>query len=150
LAENVPLTHLRLFNVYGPGEAPHRLLASLSDKLARGVRVPLSDGAQIRDFIYVDDVVEACLTAATKPNGVRALNVCTGRGHSVADFAREACAVLGADQSLLGFGDHPRRPDDIPALVGNADLTASALGWRAKHTIKTGLAATLSQNNKAA
>src|ERR1700686_3458483 len=65
LAESlgVKLRLLRFFNVYGEGEAPHRLLPSLVAGLSRGERVPLSDGTQIRDFIYVEDIVEACIKA---------------------------------------------------------------------------------------
>ena len=52
----VPFRLLRLFNVYGAGEAPHRLLPSLVNGLREDRRVPLSAGTQIRDFVHVRDI----------------------------------------------------------------------------------------------
>ena len=145
-ALGVTHTHLRLFNVYGDGEASHRLLPSLAGKLKAGERVSMSDGAQVRDFIYIDDVCAAFTRAKT--GGV--YNVCTGQGQSVADFARAVCAALGADERLLGFGDIARRPDDIPYLVGAPDRATEILKFTADNNLKDGLAKCLSAQKRAA
>ncbi|MHC2266857.1 NAD-dependent epimerase/dehydratase family protein [Bradyrhizobium diazoefficiens] len=54
---------LRLFKVYGAGEAPHRLLPALVSGLTKRERVAISAGTQILDFVYIDDVIEAMLRA---------------------------------------------------------------------------------------
>src|SRR4029077_7562100 len=59
----VRLRILRLFKVYGPGEASHRLLPNLVTGLSQGRRIPLSAGTQVLDFVYVEDVVEALMRA---------------------------------------------------------------------------------------
>jgi nucleoside-diphosphate-sugar epimerase len=142
----VKLRRLRFFQVYGEGEAPHRLLPSLVTGLSRGRRVPLSDGTQVRDFIYVGDVVEACIKAGddmTAP--ARALaatwNVCTGVGHSVRTFAALVAQAMGERAELLGFGDLPMRADDEPYLVGDGERMARELGWRPKHDLAAGIRA---------
>jgi nucleoside-diphosphate-sugar epimerase len=146
LAESsgVKLRLLRFFKVYGEGEAPHRLLPSLVAGFSRGERVPLSDGKQVRDFIHVDDVVEACLKARDDmvlPS--RALtatwNVCTGVGHSVETFAALVAQAMGVRSELLGFGELPLRADDEPYLVGDGERMFRELGWRPKLDLDAGI-----------
>jgi nucleoside-diphosphate-sugar epimerase len=148
LAESlgVKLRLLRFFQVYGEGEAPHRLLSSLVTGLARGERVPLSDGTQVRDFIHVGDVVEACIKAdedmtSTSRALTRTWNVCTGVGHSVRTFAVLVAQAMGERAELLGFGDLPMRPDDEPHLVGDGEQMLRALDWRPRHDLAAGIRA---------
>jgi nucleoside-diphosphate-sugar epimerase len=148
LAESlgVKLRLLRLFKVYGEGEAPHRLLPSLVAGLARGERVPLSDGTQIRDSIHVEDAVEACIQAGhdmTVPAHAQTAtwNVCTGIGHSVRTFAIQVAQAMDQRAELLGFGDLPMRADDEPYLVGDGGRMSQALGWRPKHDLAAGIRA---------
>jgi nucleoside-diphosphate-sugar epimerase len=155
LAESlgVKLRLLRLFKVYGEGEARHRLLPSLVAGLARGERVPLSDGTQIRDFIHVEDAVEACIQAGhdmTVPAHAQTAtwNVCTGIGHSVRAFAVLVAQALGQRAELLGFGDLPMRADDEPYLVGDGELMMRALGWRPKHDLAAGIRAAVTALKK--
>lgn len=144
----VRLRILRLFHVFGPGEESHRLLPSLILGLSQCRRVALSAGTQIRDFVYVDDVVEAlirtntCMAIEQQPL-VDIWNVCSGVGHSVRDFALLAAQFVCASGELLGFGDLEMRSDDVPWLVGNGDRMASALGWRPVHDLRTGLRAAI-------
>ncbi|HEY5798768.1 MAG TPA: NAD(P)-dependent oxidoreductase, partial [Burkholderiaceae bacterium] len=129
----LPLAVIRLFNIYGPGEAPHRLLPSLVTRLAKGEAVPLSAGTQQRDFVHVDDACTALLAAmdalldGSMPSGV--YNGCTGQSHTVADFARQTARVMQADEALLQFGALPMRPDDSACLVGDGARLRAACGW---------------------
>ena len=142
----VKLRLLRFFQVYGEGEAPHRLLPSLVAGLSRGERVPLSAGSQVRDFVYVDDAVEACIKAAddmASPSGAATAtwNVCTGVGSSVRAFATLVAQAMGERAEFLGFGDLPMRPDDEPFLVGDGEQMLHALGWRPKYDLAGGIRA---------
>jgi nucleoside-diphosphate-sugar epimerase len=142
----VTLRLLRFFNVYGEGEAPHRLLPSLVAGLSKGERVPLSAGTQVRDFVYVKDVIEACIKAgddmtSSSRHLATTWNVCTGVGHSVRAFAALVAQVMGEPAELLGFGDLPMRADDEPCLVGDGARMFGELGWRPKHDLETGIRA---------
>jgi nucleoside-diphosphate-sugar epimerase len=140
----VALRLLRLFKVYGAGEATHRLLPSLVANLPQGRRVPLSAGTQVLDFVYVKDVVDACLRAdadmasASQPS-TATWNVCTGVGHSVRTFASKVAQVLGVPAELLGFGDIPMRPDDEPWLVGSGERMRAEIGWRPAYDLDAGV-----------
>ena len=135
---------LRLFKVYGAGEAAHRLLPALVDGLGRRERVAISAGTQVLDFVYIDDVVEAMLRAdahCREKGGVATWNVATGVGHSVREFAGQVAAAMNADASLLGFGAIAMRRDDEPWLVGSTDLLRSELGWHPSTGLEDGVRA---------
>ena len=124
---------LRLFKVYGAGEAPHRLLPELVSGFAKRERVAISAGTQVLDFVYVDDVIEAMLRADAhchERRGIATWNVATGRPHSVREFAEHVAAAMDADASLLGFGAITMRTDDEPWLVGSPDLLHAELDWQ--------------------
>jgi nucleoside-diphosphate-sugar epimerase len=141
---NLSAAHLRFFNVYGPGEAKHRLLPSLVTSLRHKRRAALSLGMQIRDFIYVDDVCAAIMqvmerllinTAATQD----VFNVCTGVGYSVAQFARTVAAGMECSADLLDFGAVPMRPDEISHLVGDHSAVTDFCGWRPQTDLVEGV-----------
>lgn len=130
----LPTVNLRLFNIFGPGEAPHRLLPSLFQNLEAGTCVALSEGLQQRDFIHVDDACKAILTTldtalrGALPTGH--YNVCSGKGVSVREFALTVASTLGADAQLLHFGALPMRPDDVPRVVGSPNAFEQSSGWK--------------------
>jgi nucleoside-diphosphate-sugar epimerase len=133
---------LRLFKVYGAGEAPHRLLPALVAGLRKRERIAISAGTQVLDFVYIDDVVEAMLRAdahCREKGAVATWNVATGRGHSVREFAETVARVMDADPSLLAFGALPVRKDDEPWLVGSPDLVRSELGWQPSTGLESGI-----------
>jgi len=125
----------RLFGVFGAGEHDYRLLPMLVSRLRKGEPVPLSNGLQVRDFLWVRDVASALRAVAVhirrQPGAGRTvINVCSGEGRSVSDFARTVCASLKAEPTLLHFGAMPLRPDDVPAIVGDPSVLAETIGWR--------------------
>ncbi len=130
---------LRLFNVYGPGEAPHRLLPSLARRLLRNEKVPLSPGEQLRDFIFVEDVADslvgACVRLDTEALAHPILNLATGCATSVRHFSEKVAAVLGKDATLLDFGAIPHRPHEQLLVVGDPSRYEAIFG----PTLPTGL-----------
>jgi len=122
------ITVARLFGVYGPGEAPARLTPSLIRNLAAGLRVPLSPGDQVRDFVHVDDVCDILQGLALVDEAPPIVNVGTGVGLTVRTVCEAVADALGADRDLLGFGEHPYRSVDEAELVANTDLLARVVG----------------------
>jgi nucleoside-diphosphate-sugar epimerase len=135
---------LRLFKVYGAGEAPYRLLPTLVSGLAKRELVAISAGTQMLDFIYIDDAVEAMLRAEThcrEKGGVATWNVATGRAHSVKEFAEQVTVAMDVGRSLVAFGAIAMRKDDEPWLVGSPELLRSELGWQPSIGLKEGVRA---------
>lgn len=142
-----PFAHLRLFQLYGPGEASHRLLPSLAAAAMGHSRISLTSGQQIRDFLFVSDAIEAVVaTGQALAAGQRfpspIFNVSTGAGLCVHDFVTSAAQAFGIDRSRLGFGDLAMRPDEVMHLVGNPDQIRLATGWQARTSLVDGLAIT--------
>jgi nucleoside-diphosphate-sugar epimerase len=140
--------HLRLFNVYGLGEAPHRLIPTIVAGARRMESVPLSSGLQVRDFVHVDDVVRAMIVVQSYLGGsVRGTghiwNVSTGRGTSVREMASLIVQAAGGSPSLLKFGAVPMRPDELPYLVGDLGRLNQATGWVPIVDLASGVARTV-------
>jgi len=133
-SRHIPFAACRIFGVYGPGEAPHRLLPSLICGRHGSGRIPLSPGVQRRDFMFVDDLVDALVKVAValerEPRQF-ILNVGTGRPISVREFVHIAAAVLGIGEDRLGFGDIPARPDEPMMFSGNSSRLQALTGWKA-------------------
>src|SRR5207237_1665742 len=100
-AYDIPVVALRFFNVYGPHQAlsnPYSgVLAIFAARLLND-RPPLifEDGEQRRDFVYVDDIAEACRLALISDDAIgRALNIGSGSPVSIKDAARLLADTLG-------------------------------------------------------
>jgi nucleoside-diphosphate-sugar epimerase len=139
---SMPIVSIRLFNVFGPGEKQHRLFPSIYSKLSKNEEVNLSDGNQICDFLFIKDAVNAILHVANvckRKNLIDEVNICSGEGISVKDFAENVAKKMNVDCNLLKFGKIPRRDTDNEMFVGNADKLLRVYGWKKKYNINSGI-----------
>jgi nucleoside-diphosphate-sugar epimerase len=129
-------TCLRLFNVYGPGQAlsnPYTgVLAIFSSRLANGQRPMIfEDGEQRRDFVYVGDVARAFCEALVKREAVgEVFNIGSGQSRSVTDVARSIARAMNrneVDPEIVG----KTRIGDIRHCFCDGSLAADKLGFRA-------------------
>jgi UDP-glucose 4-epimerase len=132
---------LRFANVYGPRQEPTLeggVIAIFIEGMRAGRPTQIfGDGFQTRDFVYVDDVVQAVLAAANGGPGV--YNVGTGIETSVVDLHELCRRVTGSDREP---DFEAPRPGDARRSVVDPSLAARELGWRAQHRLEHGLAAT--------
>ena len=152
-AHGLPITSLRLTNVYGPRQ---RLT---SDELGflpvfirtvlRGGTIKLfGDGSQRRDCLHVDDVVEAVLAAAGSDGVGRVYNVGHDVDHSLAEIATMLCRLAeegGSSGSSVELTPWPsdHRRIDIGSFRTDSSLIAAELGWKATVDLADGLRDTL-------
>jgi len=139
---------LRLGNVYGPRQDPatEAGVVAIFCALARDDGRPsvFGTGEQTRDYIHVADVVNALLAMeAGEERGP--INAGTGVETSVLELAERVGAALGRDDFEPEFA--PARAGEIERTVLDISTAAERLGWRAEHTIETGLAQTLAQSS---
>jgi UDP-glucose 4-epimerase len=132
----------RLGNVYGPRQLPTLeggVVAIFLDRLRDGGEVAIfGDGNQTRDFVFVGDVAEALLAAASPSRG-GVYNVGTGVATSVVDLYGLCAETAGVEQQP-SFS--PERPGDVRHSVLDASLAGRELEWRAATTLADGLAQT--------
>lgn len=130
----------RIFTAYGPGEHPGRLLPTLLSAAGTSERIPLSDGTQQRDFTFVGDVADGFLRLGAHHGPVPAtLNLATGVLTSVRRFVEIAAEVLGIEPGRLGFGDLPRRMEEMGHRAVNLARLRNTLGWQPNTAPREGI-----------
>ena len=138
-AENfgVPTVSLRYFTVYGPRQRPDMAFHRLIEAARNGTPFPLySDGRQVRDFTYVDDVVTANLAAvrADPPPGT-VVNVAGGVRRRCVRWSSSSESWLVAPSSSTPS----RRSGDVRATAGLTRLASQVLGWEPQTDLRTGV-----------
>lgn len=134
LGSDVDTVSLRFFNVYGPRQRTTAVIPRFITSLLKHKTVTIiGDGTQARDFIYVADVVQTCLDAASYSTGRlsgAAYNVGTGRGRTI-NYVVEAIAnTIGSRTPYISRGDeHSKRaPYDIGYIRANMEVTNVMFG----------------------
>lgn len=148
-AHRMPITSLRLTNVYGPRQRLTSdelgFLPVFVRRALQGERIQLyGGGSQRRDCLHVDDVVDAIL-AATHPDGVgKVFNVGHEVSHSLAEIAQVIIQAAGTGSEVIvtEWPDHDRRID-IGSFLSDSGRIARTLGWKPTITLEAGVRATL-------
>ncbi|MGX5655350.1 NAD-dependent epimerase/dehydratase family protein [Geodermatophilus nigrescens] len=134
---------LRAFQVYGPGDHPTRLVPVVLAAARTGATVPLPASVSRRDWVWVGDVVDACVRAALAddlPPGT-VLNVGTGVQTGVEELVAAACRVTGRPIATAP-GAHPGRDWDTADWVCDPRAARERLGWSPTVDLAEGLART--------
>ncbi|GIH69051.1 NAD-dependent epimerase/dehydratase family protein [Sphaerimonospora thailandensis] len=142
---NVPITILRPTMVYGPGQQDTtKLVPYVTLALLRGEEPRLTSGAKLVDWVYVDDVVDAFVTAARSDGAVgQIFDIGTGTRVSVRETVELLFHLAGRTRAPE-FGAVPDRPHDI-AQTADLEPVAKALGgWRPAVGLEEGLKRTFS------
>jgi nucleoside-diphosphate-sugar epimerase len=132
---------LRAFQVYGSHDHPGRFVPTVLRAAREGTTLALTGPGRRRDWVHVDDVIDACLLAAGAdhlPNG-QVLNLGTGRQVANEELVAVATRVTGRPIAIDPSA-HPGRAWDAPSWVCDPSLAAELLGWRARLSLEEGLA----------
>jgi UDP-glucuronate 4-epimerase len=139
----VPTVSLRYFTVYGPGQRPDMAFTRFARATLRGEKITIyGSGEQVRDFTYIDDVVEANLLAATRevsPGTV--LNVAGGSHISVNEVLQIFEELAGSRLSVVHVN---AVAGDVRSTGGDTATIRSVLGWRPTVGLREGIARQLS------
>ena len=145
----LPVVLTNCSNNYGPWQFPEKLIPVVTLKAAGGESIPLyGDGLNVRDWLYVEDHVDALLLAAC--NGASGRSYCVG-GHGERtnkEVVHAICQQL--DQSRPGSAPHADlitpvtdRPGHDRRYAIDPGRISSELGWRPRHNVEQGLAETV-------
>ena len=132
-------------NLYGPGDNYHpeysHVVAALirrfhEAKLAGAANVVVwGTGTPRREFLYVDDMADACVHLMKTYSGMDMVNIGTGEDISIADFARLVASVVGYAGAI---NYDASRPDGTPQKLLDVSRLAK-LGWRARTSLQDGI-----------
>jgi UDP-glucose 4-epimerase len=133
---------LRIFNAYGPGQSlppshPPAVPRFLSQALRGGSLVIFGGGGQTRDFVYLDDVVEALVAAATASDvDRRIVNIGSGLETSVNELATLAAEVVGRGVEVL---HSPAESGGVSHLCADLSLARRLLNYEPRVSLAEGL-----------
>jgi len=136
----LPTTGLRFFTVYGPWGRPDMALFKFTKLILDGKQIPVYNrGEMVRDFTYIDDIVEGVVRAidrAVRPTPYQIYNI--GNGHSVLlmRYIQALEKALGKKAQLKLL---PMQPGDVRATEADVSRLVSDLGYRPQVDVETGV-----------
>jgi len=142
-----PVTTLRIFSVYGYYEysARFRLIPDVILHCLKDEDVEMSSGEQKRDFVFIEDVVEAYVLAMEKPvNGGSVFNVGTGNDSVVKDVAEKIVSKMGSDIKLNYNSEIKESSENSISLRADISKIKTELGWEPRFSLDEGLDKTIS------
>lgn len=149
LSSPLNVTSFRMFNVYGPRQSltnPYQgVMAIFIGNVLRNEPINIfGDGEQSRDFIFIEDVVNAWISTIDKPQTYgEVYNVGLGRDTSVNVLTQTIINVLGKDSKTYSIHKKEGRPGDQRHMRADISKIEKAIGWKPKHTLREGLDKTL-------
>lgn len=141
-----PVVGLRLFQVYGHLQTGTLVPASV-EAAASGRSLPTTPGEQVRDWIYIDDAIDAFMKAGIV-EGIEGENfdIGTGVAHSVKEITEMIFSHFDGVEPQIGA--LPYRPAEVWSIVSNPEKAHTKLGWKHKTGLEDGIKKTIDLYNK--
>jgi UDP-glucose 4-epimerase len=143
--EGLPLLTVRPVSVFGPAESDTKLVPYVIRHALRRQPMQLTAGTQVRDYLYVSDVVDALLLAADKGEPRDVFNIGSGPegARTVRSIVEAILEITGAPYSLACFGDAVRSRAEPPYLVCDPSRARTKLGWTQRVSFGEGMRRTV-------
>lgn len=136
----INLITLRPFGVFGEGEGLHRLVPQIMESIILKQDMKLTYGEQVRDYLYVRDLINAYITLALEDVPLyEVYNVCSGVGTSIRQLVMKAASITNSNLDLFHFGEIPYRKNEIMYFVGDNSKLKKCTSWKPKYTLEEGL-----------
>jgi nucleoside-diphosphate-sugar epimerase len=131
---------LRAFQVYGPGDKPERFVPAVLEAARTGRTLPLTRPGMRRDWVWVGDVVDACVRAAERDDlaAGAVYNIGTGVQTSNEELVAVAGRVTGR-RIAVAAGAHPGRGWDTADWVCDPSAARADLDWKPRVDLTEGL-----------
>jgi GDP-4-dehydro-6-deoxy-D-mannose reductase len=134
---NLPVTVLRIFNLFGPFQSEAFLIPWIVRQALGEKTIRIKDLAPRRDFIFIDDVVAALVGAMADPAGHRVFNIGSGVSYSVQEVIDTIQDLAGTRLPVVSEGTP--RPNEILDIYADITRARDVLGWTPAHTLAQGL-----------
>ncbi len=146
-SKGFPITVLRVYQAYGPKQKKDRLIPSLIDSCLRNEKFPCTNGTQLRDFIYIDDVVESIFKCyKNKKAQGEIFNIGSGKPKTIRQIINLVKKLVGLGKP--DFGRIKLRSDENLKLYPRINKARKVLKWRPKIDLKEGILKTINSNKK--
>jgi UDP-glucose 4-epimerase len=133
---NKRFTILRLFNFFGRNMPNDFFIPQLLNALKNDECFKMTKGEQERDFLYIDDVVQAMMLAANNERAKNEIfNVCSGQSTTLKDFATDCKKIMNSN-CRIDFGALKYRENEVWNMVGDNSKIKKELGFKIKFDVK--------------
>ena len=135
----VPITIFRPFNIYGTGQNPDFLIPSIIQQAKTG-KIVIKDDRPKRDYIHVEDIVDAIFTAIETENADKSIqkyNLGSGLSYSVKEIVTFVRSFFDNDIDYICKNEY--RPNEVMDTVANINKIKCELNWQPKVTIEKGI-----------
>lgn len=133
----VNVTVIRPFNIYGPGQRAHFLIPRILAQVKERQIIRVKDSAPRRDYLYIDDLVDALVRTIDGPSGYNVFNIGSGASISVQDLIGVIQSVAGTDLQVISEGDV--RPNEIDDVYADINKARDVLRWAPTVTLQKGI-----------
>ena len=134
---------LRISNAYGPGQKVGRNFGAIStfaSQVNLGETITIfGDGATTRDYLYIDDLIEALIAAGNHRGGPTIVNIGSGTGKSLNDIIDVLCRVSSRKVQVQHTAG---RDFDVPISVLDVSLAEAVLKWKPRTSFEVGIEST--------
>jgi|TARA_B100001142_G_scaffold330055_1_gene395911 nucleoside-diphosphate-sugar epimerase len=140
--ESFPVVMLRFFLVYGPGQDNQRFLPQIIQGCLSGTTFPVSEGRQIRDFCYVDDIADGIISSL-EANSIEGelINLASGKAKTIRSVIEFINEYIGNGKPE--YGKVPYRPDENMELFADINKANKLLNWQPKTSFEEGITQTI-------
>lgn len=133
----LPITCARIFTCYGPRQRPDLAIRKFADRMRRGEPIPIyGDGTALRDFTFIDDLVDGLVRALDNDLGFAILNFGAGRKVSVLEVVKHLEQRLGMTAQIDW---QPPQIGDVPRTWADIGAAGLALGYSPRVDFETGI-----------
>lgn len=138
--EKLPITTVRLFSIFGPLEEPGRLIYDIMVSIIKEKPIELSSPFPRRDYVFVDDLIEAVEVITKSKNVVGEIfNIGSGNMYSVEEVVNMALEITKSRNKILWNMKQKRTFDDATPWSSNTEKIKKELKWEPRHTFADGL-----------
>ena len=135
---NLNITVIRPFNIYGPGQPKHFLIPKIVDMVKKKVQIELYDLSPKRDYIYIDDVVDALIkTLELKLHGYNVFNIGSGNSLSVKEVVDCIQSISGTSLSVLS--KEVQRKEELDNVFADISQSLNKLNWMPRTKFHEGI-----------
>jgi len=128
---------LRFFTVYGPRQRPEMAIAAFTRRIDEGRPVPVfGDGSALRDYTYIDDIVDGVMGALDRGRGDRVYNLGESETTSLLELVRRIGDALGREPRIEF---RPAQPGDVPTTYADIARARRELGYHPAVKVAEGI-----------
>lgn len=142
---NLPFITLRIFTPYGPYEDKNRLIPYIICNALKNDPIKLTNPANVRDFIFVEDLIDAYLRAIhsqVRPGEI--INIGSGQQHSIQEVVDTTLSIVSSNSEIVWRSAEIKTKEIEPKMwIADISKARKILNWKPSYTLKMGISQTV-------